>query len=400
MGFRRTLGVVAMSLGTVAACGTGDNAKGKDFPGTGGGTNTGGSVNLGGSANGTGTGGGINVGGGANGTGTGGSGGGACDSIGATATNKLQPADIVFALDDSGSMTEESQFVQQHMNAFSNGIISANIDAHVVVLSNNSNQSNGVCIGAPLGSGSCPNDDNPPAFLHVDQDVQSSNSLSLLLSRFDDYKSMFRSGASKHFIVVTDDDSSLDAASFDTQMKAKLQAYDPLFTDYRFHSIYGYTEPDPFSCLGGSNDPCCDGFGSFTASVGDVYKQLVAMKGGVQGNLCLQDFLPVFNQVSQQVAQTAQLACEWVIPPPPAGETFDKNKVNVQFSAGGGAAQELGNVAGAADCAAAAGGWYYDDNTNPTKIYVCPETCQVLQGAADAKIDILFGCATKPAVPK
>jgi hypothetical protein len=401
MGFRRTLGVVVTSLGAVVACGTGDNAKGSEIPGTGGGTNTGGGVNVGGSANGTGNGGGINVGGSANGTGTGGDGGGGvCNSIGATATNQLQPADIVFALDDSGSMTEEAGFVQTHMNTFSSGIINANIDAHVVVLSNNQGEPNGVCIGAPLGSGSCPNDDNPPGFLHVDQDVQSNNALSLLLSRFDDYKSMFRTGASKHFIVVTDDDSSLDAASFDTQIKAKLLAYDPLFKDYKFHSIYGYTEPNVFDCLLGSNDPCCDGSDTFTASVGEVYKQLVAMKGGVQGNLCLQDFLPMFNQVSQQVAQSSGLACEWEIPPPPAGETFDKNKVNVQFSSGGGAPQDLGYVPSAADCAAAQGGWYYDDANNPTKIYVCPETCAVLQGVTDAKIDILFGCATKPAVPK
>jgi hypothetical protein len=76
--------------------------------------------------------------------------------------------------------------------------------------------------------------------LHVDQDVQSNNALSLMLTRFDDYKSMFRPGASKHFIVVTDDDSNLDAVSFDTQIKAKLAGNDPLFIDYFFHSIYGY----------------------------------------------------------------------------------------------------------------------------------------------------------------
>jgi hypothetical protein len=297
-------------------------------------------------------------------------------------------------------MDEESQFVQTHMNAFSSGVINANIDAHVVVMTNPSNATNGVCIGAPLGSGSCPNDSNPPAFLHLDQDVQSNNALALLLSRFDDYKSMFRSGASKHFVVVTDDNSSLDAVSFDTQIKQKLLANDPQFVDYTFHSIYGYSEPDFFECTLGGGDPCCDGVSSFTASVGEVYKQLVAMKSGVQGNLCLQDFLPVFQQVSAVVTQSSQLACEWTIPPPPAGETFDKSKVNVQFTSGTNPPQDLGNVPSAADCAAAQGGWYYDDNNNPTKIFVCPQTCQVIQGVGDAKIDILFGCATKPAIPK
>jgi hypothetical protein len=45
----------------------------------------------------------------------------------------------------------------------------------------------------------------------------------------------------------------------------------------------------------------------------------------------------MFNQVSQRVAQTSQLACD--DHPSTAGETFDPDKVNVLFSAGGGAPQ-------------------------------------------------------------
>jgi hypothetical protein len=326
----------------------------------------------------------------------------ACSAIDKTAENKLQPADIVFALDNSGSMDQEAKFVQQHMNTFSSGIVGAGIDAHVVILSAVSGQSNGICIQPPLGSGQCPDDDNPPNFLHVDQPVGSTNALVLFISQFASYASMLRPGASKHFVVVTDDNSSISAASFDQQITPLLQGVDPQFQKYTFHAIYGYTKPDSFACvLNPSSDPCCDksGFGVYTAKVGTVYAELVQMTGGQKGNLCLQDFLPVFNAVSQAIQQGSTLACEWDIPEPPNGGTIDPTQVNVQFSVGGGSPQELGYVNGAADCANVQGGWYYDVPANPTKIYVCPDTCQVIKSQQDATIKILFGCDTKPAVP-
>ncbi len=67
----------------------------------------------------------------------------ACSQITQKAENKLQPADIIFALDNFGSMDEEANFVQATMSMFSNGIVTSNIDAHVVILSAGSNQSNG-----------------------------------------------------------------------------------------------------------------------------------------------------------------------------------------------------------------------------------------------------------------
>jgi hypothetical protein len=44
------------------------------------------------------------------------------------------PADIIFAIDSSGSMDEEIAFVQTHMNAFSQQIVAAGIDARVILI--------------------------------------------------------------------------------------------------------------------------------------------------------------------------------------------------------------------------------------------------------------------------
>jgi hypothetical protein len=87
-----------------------------------------------------------------------------------------------------------------------------------------------------------------------------------------------------------------------------------------------------------------------------------------------------------------------VIPPPPDGQTFDRNKVNLQFSAGGQAAQPIGAVPSAGECANVSGGWHYDDPANPTKVLVCPQTCQTIQAIPDARVDVSFGCETVMAI--
>ena len=52
--------------------------------------------------------------------------------------------------------------------------------------------------------------------------------------------------------------------------------------------------------------------------------------------------------VAQQVvAESRPVDCEWVIPPPPEGETFDPNKVNVSYTTGSGELVALFNVPGA-----------------------------------------------------
>lgn len=86
------------------------------------------------------------------------------------------------------------------------------------------------------------------------------------------------------------------------------------------------------------------------------------------------------------------LPCEWEIPEPEAGARFDPARVNVEVSTSVGA-QALGNVTLEANCGAE-GGWYYDDASAPTRIRACPGTCEQLRARPEAKVDLLFGCAT------
>lgn len=303
--------------------------------------------------------------------------GGACEAVNKVADNKIQPSDIILAIDQSGSMDQETQWVTNQLNGFAQQIMNSGIDVRVIVIAGKPNSENGFCVPAPLSSGGCPDDNNLPTFLHVDQHVDSHDAFARILGRFGDYQSLLRFDASQHVVVITDDDSNMGAGAFD----AAFQALDPMLADYVFHAI---------ACAD-DGGPCADD--------GDQYWALVQSRGGHFGELSLQNFQPIWDVLTTQVVQNATLACEWDIPAPPDGQQFAPDMVNVQFAVNGGAPELLGRVDSAADCGSVSGGWYYDDPAAPTKIMVCPDVCQVIQGADSAEVNIEFGCQTLAASP-
>ena len=92
----------------------------------------------------------------------------------------------------------------------------------------------------------------------------------------------------------------------------------------------------------------------------------------------------------------AQLACEFQIPDPEAGQTLDYSQVNVEFTSGG-SPETLFYWADPSQCDEESGGWYYDvapaDGT-PSKIVACPASCADFQNATDGSVSIALGCAT------
>jgi hypothetical protein len=121
-----------------------------------------------------------------------------------------------------------------------------------------------------------------------------------------------------------------------------------------------------------------------------------------------QQFLDAMTKIQQTVTTThtethtethsSAVPCEWTIPDAPNGQTFDKNKVNVDVASGGGASQRIGAVTAATDCANVTNGWHYDDPTTPTKVLVCPQTCTAIQKDTSSVVNVVFGCATEVAI--
>ena len=320
------------------------------------------------------------------GTGTGSDPGGQddCAATGSEAANVPAPADIIIAVDTSGSMGAEAGWTQDNLPGLVATVTGSGIDTHVVLIADAD-----MCVPAPLGSGNCgcPNGDEAlPTYRHVCTHVGSNNALQLILQTYPEWKDSLRPNATKTFVVVSDDNSDLDAAGFSQQ----LVALDPTLAGFKFDAIVSSGEPWE---LGGK---CF----LLSAATGKVYHQLVGQTGGVVGDLCEQNFAPVFQDMATQVIENATISCDYDIPDPPEGETINPGKVNVEYRpSANAAAQPLYNVpAGAADCGQA-GGWYFDNPATPAKILLCPTTCNMVQQSVDGRVDVLFGCDTAVGPP-
>lgn len=392
--------LLPLALAATAACSAGTKNNSSTEGGDGGTANTGGST------------GGIMMTTGSTSSSQGGSGQGGfggnpstggvepCAGIEAEAQAQLQPADIILAVDTSGSMDQEIAQVQQNLNNFASIITSSGIDAHVVLIADST-----MCIPAPLGSGQCNGaDEKLPSYRHVVQTVASTDALQVILSTYPQWKDSLRPNAVRTIAVVSDDNSAISAAEFQSQ----LLALDPSFAGYKFDAIVSLIDPDSvqFTCLNcafqgmlscnNCAEKCCDkmlGCTPLPADKGQVYLDLVQQTGGIVGDLCIQDFGPVFQDMATGVVQSAQLSCDYDIPPPPQGQMLDPGKVNVNYTPSGQAEMPILFVMSPADCGMQ-GGWYYDNPAAPTKIVMCPTTCDVLKADMSGKIEVLFGCET------
>jgi hypothetical protein len=376
------IGIFAMGIASCSA--GGDRASGAGANGS-----AASSGNGGNGSSGSGGEGGITlVGSGGSTSGTGGVGGG-CATVSQTAENQVIPVDIIWAIDTSDSMVGELKATQDNMNQFAQTILNAGIDVHVVLVAKPGkpdggtvfNPDPGICIGPPLATGTCPGGSKPPNYQHVEVGVGSNNALNKLIETYPIYKGTLRQNSIKYFAVVTDDDATSGPNNSAPAFIASVNALDPgWFDQWKFFGVF-----------------CTGSCGVFLAcaDTGDVYKALVAQKGGIAGDLCggnSNGFASVFTALAQTVVQSKTLDCSWKIPPPPDGETFDKSKVNVEYTGSGGKTS-MYYVLDPATCGAQ-GGWYYDDPVNPTSIKVCPSTCTTFQADPMGKVDILFGCDT------
>jgi hypothetical protein len=89
------------------------------------------------------------------------------------------------------------------------------------------------------------------------------------------------------------------------------------------------------------------------------------------------------------------LPCEYDVPVPATGAP-DFDRINVQHTAPSNAKTVFPNRGGAPACDAV-GGWYYDVDPKvgtPTKIVLCPTTCDALK-TAGGQVDVVLGCKTE-----
>lgn len=306
-----------------------------------------------------------------------------------TAQTQKAKVDIIFVIDNSGSMTDEMDQIKQNVNKFAGKILDVGLDLHVVFIvaraSSPTQTGNVICVPAPLAGANCA--DKAPTFKHVPQSVSSTNSFSLILSTYDNanatlaWKDMLRLDATKIFVEVTDDRSAMPFAQFDTQLLAKAPA--GMFgtaqnRKYIWHSIVS----KPFADAIPSTNICAGADGTSVD-----YQELSKLTGGLVDEVCKTDYSGVLDNIAKNVVD--KLGCELTYP---KAEAADPTKLVVQLVPPGQPAKALTQVTDLSKCAGVPDGWYYDDNANPSKIILCATTCATANGTAGSKIEALVGC--------
>ncbi|MCA9631167.1 MAG: hypothetical protein KC766_26070 [Myxococcales bacterium] len=427
-----TVAAAATTIG-FAACGGGED------------NSAGGTISFGGSA---GTGDQDASSGGSSGSGNGGDGAGfnidastndgaltadsACESQSAEATLVKKPVDIIIVIDNSGSMGGEIKAVQNNINVnFASIIGNSGIDYRVIMLAKHGKlSSQSVCIEAPLSgipSGGCTSPPSQPVntanFFHYSQEIGSHDSLCKILDTFrradefnlapNGWEQWLRADSFKMFVEISDDgvscNSSVAGANFNDgdntaggvtagdAFDQALRTMSPaMFGDpngeanYRFYSIVGMKENSPATDPWPPTDPiqdarCANG----SAGEGTGYQELSILTQGLRYPSCENDsFDAIFLAIADGVIAGSKVACEFDIPEPPEGETIDLETVVVSYTPGtGGTEQRYKQVPDAASCAADS--FYIENN----RIFLCPDTCAVVQNDDAAKVGILFGCA-------
>jgi hypothetical protein len=293
-----------------------------------------------------------------------------CPSTSKTAEVQHAPVDIVWAIDTSASMVDEIAAVEANITQFANMISMAGIDHHVIMLALID-----IAAATPLAA-------DPTHYQYVLAPVGSNDALQIMLDSYPAYSSFLRPNASLHFVVVTDDESWVTAADFQTQMEALAGK------KFFFHSIASPDAPGP--CVGECGLPIvCGAF-----APGIQYYALSDATKGQKISVCTADWTQVFAPLQQAVISSAPLPCDYPIPDPPAGQTLDPDLVNLEYAPEQGGTSELFKRADTEGECATNLAWFYDVPVAPTLLRLCPAACERVRSAGGT-INIAFGCKTK-----
>lgn len=289
-----------------------------------------------------------------------------CTASTVSATRIVLPVDIIWVVDNSGSMTEEEVYVQTNINSFASSIAASGVDYHVIMIANTDH----IRVPPPLGGSD--------RFLAVDQKVGSHDALELILSTYPRWRAFLRSASRRHFVAITDDESRLASADFVAGIAGLAE---PGFPDgFLFHAIVAEAHPDVAG-------PCQD----LSAARGQQYLDLQRATGGLFSSLCQTDWSSIFTALARAASSGIALPCEFSIPDAPVGMSLDPDRVNVVYTPRGGDPVYLPRVESATDCGPS-GGWYYAGAPTRSRMITCPSSCTLL--SQDGEVQVAFGCRT------
>jgi hypothetical protein len=336
--------------------------------------------------------------------------------------------DIVFVVDNSGSMTEEIAAIRANINEnFAAIIEESGVDYQVVMLSLFGTAGTTVCVEPPLAGAACDAGlyaSTGERFFQYNEEIDSSNSLCMLLQDFDapdlenraptGYQSHLRTAAQKAFVVITDDSASCsvkssgkevrfgmdgkspfeDALSFHEALLAKSpeQFGTPPNVRYSLYSIVGMAPheiPDqPWFPHEGLNERACD----TAPSAGLTYQALSVITDALRYPVCEgRGFDAVLRVLARNVIEASKADCKFELPEPPPGQSISRRSINVEYLPGGdGEAARFGQVETPEAC---------DERSFLVRddlIELCPDACGTVEADPAAVVNVLYACNLAP----
>jgi len=333
---------------------------------------------------------------------------------------KRRPVDVIFVIDNSGSMTEEIAAVRHNIDRdFASIIEESGVDYRVIMLSLFGDGGTGVCIDPPLGGADCAKgleSTNGSRYFHYNQEIGSYDALCQILDTLDrgqsptraprGFQEWLRPEAAKAFVAITDDsarctytddqiqlvvgadgaDPFEDALAFHAALRAKSPQ---LFGGhYQFFSIVGLassgSEPQPLFPHQPLDADAC----STAPSPGLSYQALSIATDALRYPVCEgRSFDAVFQAIARSVIQTASAECTFQLPEAPKSQQLDLGSINLEVRDTEGApAQRFTQVKDGSECKDDHSFYVHD------RIELCPNACRVVQRASEPVVNILYGC--------
>lgn len=192
-----------------------------------------------------------------------------------SATTTMKPLDMVWVIDNSGSMSEEAANVRANLTAFINALDKSS-DMKFLLVSKAGTSGTNVSLPSGLDAN---------RFMQANKLIGSNDGPSQLLSQLNFYISsgvpFFRADSKKIIVFVTDDNSSMTAANFTTNL-SKVGV--------------GTGQGAVFSFIGlGSTVSKCQ------AATGAVYQTLASQSGAKVFNICETDWSKYFTDLKTDV---------------------------------------------------------------------------------------------------
>ena len=126
----------------------------------------------------------------------------------------------------------------------------------------------------------------------------------------------------------------------------------------------------------------------------------IAAAGGTTEGIFITDGATAKQDLLNALAaiRGSVLDCDFDMPKASDGKQVDPTKINVNYTPAGGTRMTLGRVPNAAGCGIIPG-WYYDNELNPSRILLCPASCNSASVEVDATLEVQIGCVTETREP-